>query len=847
MAQQPDSNPKDDASTAPWRPDPDATPSFKLTGTPTPTEPTPDGYRPPQPPLTNLPDDYDPPHGVRFRFPQFHKKGGMGRVFSVADSEFDRRVALKDIQPVHRDSTTYRRKFLFEAAITGALEHPGIVPVYSLYRPDADGHPYYAMRFIEGQSLTAAIADFHVGLTSTKRLSATHSRTLHQLLQRFLSVCQTVAYAHSRKVIHRDLKPDNIMLGPFGETLVVDWGLAKRLTDGETGTPDHEIGAAVAVSVGGGTPGYWSPEQATRRSADHTERTDVYGLGAVLFSILAGRPPHPSGRHGTTPPHPRDWSAWVDAEMDSIVVRALALDPMDRYPTALDLAAVVENWLTDQPIAAQRATVANYRSKLEENADDSQLREQYLKQLVALGYIQMGLGRDSDALATFEEALAIDRRLVVDNANEPRYVADLANIHLALAGIHERTDANNEAKSHAARALQLFEQLRQHSPKDYRFNFATIHLTAANVRELLEKSRPSPPAEAVPQSDKTDPPTRVRTPSTAPQSQSETDPKTGEWALTRQPDADVRDEGIVLKDQIPEYVILKKLGTGGMAEVWLARDLALGRLVAIKALRMTEPRNERTIEHFRREALASANLNHPNIIRFFHTAWTRNGGYPYHVYEYIDGPSLREVILQFHDRKERLERKNPTFRSLLKLFVQVCHALDYAHRHGVIHRDVKPQNILIRGDQAILYDWGIARIQWLTELPAQLEDRWRYRDSDVDTTDLVLGTPAFMSPEIVKGQAKPSPRSDIYGMGVTLYFLLTGDMPFRSPEMYELMQLIASGPEVSPRGRRSDVPKELDAICARCLKHRPEDRFPTAGELADALTTWLQKRSLLGG
>ena len=164
---------------------------------------------------------------TRYRIIRPHAEGGLGAVFVAHDEELHREVALKEILERHAHSTESRLRFLLEAEVTGGLEHPGIVPVYGLGQYD-DGRPYYAMRFIRGNSLKAAIAAFHAA-DGPDRDPAERALALRRLLTHFVDVCEAIAYAHSRGVLHRDLKPANIMLGKFGETLVVDWGLAKPL------------------------------------------------------------------------------------------------------------------------------------------------------------------------------------------------------------------------------------------------------------------------------------------------------------------------------------------------------------------------------------------------------------------------------------------------------------------------------------------------------------------------------------------------------------------------------------------------------------------------------------------
>src|SRR5262249_2419245 len=161
----------------------------------------------------------------RYRTLHEHARGGLGLVYVAEDLELEREVALKEIKPDHAHDPSSRNRFLLEARVNGRLEHPGIVPVYGLGHYE-DGRPFYAMRFIKGETLNEAIRHFHEA-DVPGRDPGERRLALRQLLGQFVAICNAVAYAHSRGVIHRDLKPANAMLGKFGETLLVDWGLAK--------------------------------------------------------------------------------------------------------------------------------------------------------------------------------------------------------------------------------------------------------------------------------------------------------------------------------------------------------------------------------------------------------------------------------------------------------------------------------------------------------------------------------------------------------------------------------------------------------------------------------------------
>ena len=189
-----------------------------------------------------------------------HASGGLGRVSIANDIQFGRQVAIKEMHRKYAGVASHQRRFLREAEITGQLEHPGIVPVYVLGNHE-NGEPFYVMRLIQGRSMSDAIK-------RTGEISdAPHAtRARRQLLNSFVDVCQSVEYAHSRGVIHRDIKPANIMLGDFGETLLVDWGLAKSRSESDPAAHEVESGDAPDRTHAGtilGTPSYMSPEQAT--------------------------------------------------------------------------------------------------------------------------------------------------------------------------------------------------------------------------------------------------------------------------------------------------------------------------------------------------------------------------------------------------------------------------------------------------------------------------------------------------------------------------------------------------------------------------------------------------------
>ena len=309
----------------------------------------------------------EPVEGRLGRFQLSHTlgAGGMGRVLLARDPDLCRSVAVKVVLDPHRITAQQLGRFVAEARITSQLEHPNIVPVYEMGVAE-DGQVYFAMKRVEGRSLRQVVDAIATGDPETTR-----HWTRHRLLTTFVQICNAVAYAHDRRVIHRDLKPDNVMVGAFGEVLVMDWGVA-RVLDGK---PEEVVqttvdGAAVNQTIDGstiGTPGYMSPEQAGGDLDRLDPRSDVWCLGAILHELLTFKRAvegdsalallYASARKPAPDPRLRAPDANVPDEIAEVAVRAMARDPDERWQTASELAVAVEEYLAG---SARRAAAERH-------------------------------------------------------------------------------------------------------------------------------------------------------------------------------------------------------------------------------------------------------------------------------------------------------------------------------------------------------------------------------------------------------------------------------------------------------------------------------------------------------
>lgn len=460
------------------------------------------------------------PAHERFRVLRAHARGGLGVVSIAEDRELNREVAMKEIQPEYVRDNSSRTRFMVEAEITGRLEHPGIVPVYSM-GTTSSGSPFYVMRFIHGDSLKDGIVAFH----EKARISTPDERRLmlKKLVRRLIDVCNAIEYAHSRGVLHRDLKPGNIMLGKYGETLVVDWGLARTgAKPASEHTPDDATFVPLSSDVSSetrmgsvvGTLAYMSPEQAEGRLDVLGPPADVYSLGATLYCILTGRQPVPRQaqeemirivREGLIEP-PRKINPEIPLALDAICRKAMAKEIDNRYASATQLASDLELWLADEPVTAFHEPLSDRLTRFARRHRTAAISTAgvLVTAALALGISNAVVRQKNTTLTAANETIreqnseletaGVDLKKqkdsALENLSEARGLAvlllDMAEERLSSSGFGAQ-DASKMRVDATEAAFKTFRDLHQSNPEDQStlYEYARTSRTSGNLKRSM--------------------------------------------------------------------------------------------------------------------------------------------------------------------------------------------------------------------------------------------------------------------------------------------------------------------------------------------------------------------------
>ena len=383
----------------------------------------------------------------RFERQHFLDSGNLGEVYFAKDTELNRMVVAKYIRPDRANESLTKALFHLEGEVTGSLEHPNIVPVYGLGK-DSKGRMYYAMRYIRGRKFTRVIAEYH---QIPKSESSKKHEALIGLLQYFQSACLAIEYAHSKGVLHCDIKPDNIMIGDYGEVFVVDWGLVVVQGKVESSSEFNQMKTLKPYSLNpykpselassglheqqggsrkgvGGTPAYMAPEQFKATMEEDislvTAKADIYALGSTLYHLITGRAPHlPKGDGKENPdafyfrittgmiPKPKEIKPEIPNSLQGIILKAMEVNLEDRYGSARELEEDIKRWMADEPVNAYPENLLERSSRFAKKNKGFLISASILLILLAVAGIGYGVITQS-----FNQKLRLSEQFANENA-----------------------------------------------------------------------------------------------------------------------------------------------------------------------------------------------------------------------------------------------------------------------------------------------------------------------------------------------------------------------------------------------------------------------------------------------
>ena len=679
-------------------------------------------------------------------------KGGMGTVYKAHHEHLDRDVALKVLSKEFSSNPDQVKTFQDEARAAAKIEHPNIIGVHNF--GICLERPYMIMQWIQGGSMQDRLDRLDgqpMLISDTLRILAQAARGLHA--------------AHVRDIVHRDVKPDNLLITEEGVVKVADFGLAQPLEASLEGGGDNKVV---------GTPAYIPPEQAQGFAAGPT--ADIYSLGVTLFHAVTGKRPFKGSlmqvlfKHVSEPlPDIRDFNPGAPEELNALIQRMTAKDPAQRIQSMDDVADELDRLMN--PISTRMPAIAavfpadGSGGIADENdpfampeAEPADANDPFAMPDDSLGADDPFAAAPSDGVTTsafmtdpFAGAppatltSAPDLMGTLSDSDDPFGGADTADTTDPFATVDDGTDAMGDVG---------------------------VPATLAGDRLPDGSSNPFAHDDA---------------------EGSGVDPNVTPEAM---------DNGLQAGMVVGGCRIESELGRGAMGIVYKAVQTALDRTVALKVMNSKFTQNQVQNRRFQEEAVASARVKHENVIgvHTFGKLYDR----PYIVMQYVRGRAMMDII---REHPEGMPEHD-----LVMWFEQAAAGLAEAHANGVIHRDVKPDNLMVvDGGGVKVADFGLAK---------QTE-----ADHSLSATGTVMGTPHYMPPEQVKAEKDLDGRADQYALGMSLYHAATGEVPFTGDVMRVLFaQINQELPD--PREKNAGLSDALVAVIQKMTAKDRDNRYP---------------------